>query len=334
MDHQPPQEEEEELQHHHHHYQNQDEDDPSYSLPSISEIIVFHDEEEDEEEDNNNNNNNNKDSSSPSSSDADDTHHVITTSTISNSTHTQQQQQTHFYISPEPHVSTQFYTFNQQSHSLMVQCILDQRLATPDEIRTATARPVLKSWRSVWKDRNEDTAYITAWKRIQDKLNAHIDTHGNQVLYFKSNCQQYVSHIEQWQDIVMSFHGDADLKHLGVKETIERIKQVWTVGAKLYGIPESFIRACVRSCPVCCDGSSSSRPKRQKYIRYKPFMAEVKDYACHRAGEPGKIRAIVPIANYNEKDKSFVYQEEGVAVFKLYAVHTGHERVHWMGMRG
>ncbi|KAF9616948.1 hypothetical protein IFM89_033018 [Coptis chinensis] len=148
----------------------------------------------------------------------------------------------------------------------------------------------------------------------------------------------------------MSFHGDADLKHLGVKETIERIKQVWTVGAKLYGIPESFIRACVGSCPVCCDGSSSSAPKgkrrRQKYIRYKPFMAEVKDYACHRAGEPAakkskvlkrepyaskrcgcgfRIRAIVPIANYNEKDKSFVYQEEGVAVFKLYAVHTGHE---------
>ena len=38
-----------------------------------------------------------------------------------------------------------------------------------------------------------------------------------------------------------------------------------------------------------------------------------------------RIRAIVPIANYNEKDKSFVYQEEGVAVFKLYAVHSGHE---------
>lgn len=85
---------------------------------------------------------------------------------------------------------------------------------------------------------------------------------------------------------------------------------------------------------------------RQKYIRYKPFMAEVKDYACHRAGEPAakkskilkrepyaskrcgcgfRIRAIVPIANYNEKEKTFVYQEEGVAVFKLYAVHTGHE---------
>ena len=25
---------------------------------------------------------------------------------------------------------------------------------------------------------------------------------------------------------------------------------------------------------------------RQKYIRYKLFMAKVKDYACHRAGEP------------------------------------------------
>ena len=178
----------------------------------------------------------------------------------------------------------------------------------------------------------------------------------------------------------MSFHGDADLKHLAVKETIE-VKQVWTVGAKFYGIPESFIRVCVAACPVC-SGSSEAAQKskrrrfeytesfdvpakevpsrlqqlaakhkvvlciRQKYIRYKPFMAEVKDYACHRAGEPAakkskilkrepyaskrcgcgfRIRAIVPIANYNEKDKTFVYQEEGMAVFKLYAVHSGHE---------
>lgn len=190
----------------------------------------------------------------------------------------------------------------------------------------------------------------------------------------------------------MRFHGDADLKHLGLKDTIERIKQVWTVGAKFYGIPESFIRVCVAACPVCSDsssGGSATRSKRrrfeytesfdvpakevptklqqlaakhkvvlcirQKYIRYKPFMAEVKDYACHRAGEPAsasgsgsgsakksrilkrepyaskrcgcgfRIRAIVPIANYNEKDKTFVYEEEGVAVFKLYAVHSGHE---------
>ncbi|KAG2324669.1 hypothetical protein Bca52824_007397 [Brassica carinata] len=71
---------------------------------------------------------------------------------------------------------------------------------------------------------------------------------------------------------------------------------------------------------------------RQKYKRCKPFMAEVKDYACHRAGEPVfknsrvlkrepyqskrcgcgfRIRAIVPIANYNEKDKTFVYHEPG-----------------------
>ncbi|KAK9147576.1 hypothetical protein Scep_006333 [Stephania cephalantha] len=264
----------------------------------------------------------------------------------------------------------------------MALCILERRLATPDEIRRATPRAVLKSWRSVWKDRNEDTAYLTAWKRIQDKLNAHVDGHGNQVLYFKNNSQQFVSHVEQWQDIVMSFHGDADLKHLGLKETIDRIKQVWTVGAKFYGIPESFIRVCVSSCVVCSDssGSAAARTKRrrfeytesfdvpakevphrlqqlaakhkvvlcirQKYIRYKPFMAEVKDYACHRAGEPAvkkskilkrepyaskrcgcgfRIRAIVPIANYNEKDKTFVYQEEGMAIFKLYAVHSGHE---------
>lgn len=264
----------------------------------------------------------------------------------------------------------------------MIRCILEQRLATPAEIRAATPRAVLKSWRAVWKDRNEDTAYLTAWKRIQDKLTAHVDpASGNEYLCFKNNSQQYVSHFNQWQDIVMNFHGDADLKHLGLKETIERIKQVWTVGAKFYGIPESYIRVCVAACPVCSTSSGSgSRSKRrrfeytesfdvpakevphrlqqlaakhkvvlcirQKYIRYKPFMAEVKDYACHRAGEPAakkskmlkrepyaskrcgcgfRIRAIVPIANYNEKDKTFVYQEEGMAVFKLYAVHSGHE---------
>ncbi|XP_076906130.1 uncharacterized protein LOC143562108 [Bidens hawaiensis] len=283
-------------------------------------------------------------------------------------------------INPNPHISSQFYTFNTESHSLMIRCILESRLATPDEIRAATPAPVLASWKSVWKDRNEDTAYLTAWKRIQDKLTAHSGQHGNEFLCFKNNLNnQFVSHTSQWQDIVMSFHGDADLKHLGVKETIERIKQVWTVGAKFYGIPESFIRACVSACSVCLNGSGLGRSKRrrfeytesfdvpakqvpcklkqlaskhkvvlcirQKYIRYKPFMAEVKDYACHRAGEPVKksrvlkrepyaskrcgcgfrIRAIVPICNYNEKDKSFVYQEEGVAVFKLYAVHTGHE---------
>ncbi|XP_027335617.1 uncharacterized protein LOC113849716 [Abrus precatorius] len=287
-------------------------------------------------------------------------------------------------ISPQPHISSQFYTFNPDSHSLMIRCLLHRRLATPAEIRAATPRSVLKSWRNVWKDRNEETAYLTAWKRIQDKLAVHLDPNGNHFLCFKNNTQQFVSHINQWQDIVMSFHGDTDLKHLGLKETVERIKQVWTVGAKFYGIPESYIRVCVAACPVCSAAASGSaaaaRSKRrrfeytesfdvpakevpsrlqqlaakhkvvlcirQKYIRYKPFMAEVKDYACHRAGEPAakkskilkrepyaskrcgcgfRIRAIVPIANYNEKDKSFVYQEEGVAVFKLYAVHSGHE---------
>ncbi|KAK1272580.1 hypothetical protein QJS04_geneDACA020620 [Acorus gramineus] len=317
------------------------------------------------------------------------------------------------YVNTEPHVSSQFYTFNAGSHSLMVRCILDRRLATPDEIRSVTSPEVLRSWRSVWKDRNEDTAYVTAWKRIQDKLGARPDPNPPS-LFFKSNPSQLVSHVEQWQDIVLSSHSDSDLKHLGLKDTIDRIKQSWTVGAKFYGIPESFIRVCISACPVCSGASASSSahlsalaarnkrkrfeytdsfevpakdvPRRlqqlaakhkvvlcirQKYIRYKPFMAEVKDYACHRAGEPtgatsalalGKrsgggggggggpgssasasggikrepyqskrcgcgfrIRAIVPIANYNEKDKTFVYQEEGMAVFKLYAVHSGHE---------
>ncbi|CAA2979937.1 Hypothetical predicted protein [Olea europaea subsp. europaea] len=294
------------------------------------------------------------------------------------------------HISPETHVSSQFYTFNKESHALMIQCLIESRLATPEEIRAVTPTAVLASWRSVWKDRNEDTAYLTAWKRIQDKLTVQVaDTTSasaaagnNNFLCFKNNCNQFVSHVDQWQDIVMSFHGDADLKHLGLKETVERIKQVWTVGAKFYGIPESYIRTYVASCPVCLDESSGCAPRskrrrfeytesfdvpakevpvklqqlaakhkvvlciRQKYIRYKPFMAEVKDYACHRAGEPAskksrilkrepyaskrcgcgfRIRAIVPISNYNEKDKTFVYEDEGTAVFKLYAVHSGHE---------
>lgn len=362
------------INHHHHHLQtesqpsihnhNPNHDDP-VSFSSLPEIVLFRTSSEE--------------SPSHSSSENDDaaTNHRNHDDVINKVPN-----QPPAYISPEPHISTQFYTFNAESHALMIRCILEQRLATPAEIRTATPRAVLKSWRAVWKDRNEDTAYLTAWKRIQDKLTAHVDpTSGNEFLCFKNNSQQYVSHFNQWQDIVMNFHGDADLKHLGLKETIERIKQVWTVGAKFYGIPESYIRVCVAACPVCSTssgpGSRSKRRRfeytesfdvpakevphrlqqlaakhkvvlciRQKYIRYKPFMAEVKDYACHRAGEPAakkskmlkrepyaskrcgcgfRIRAIVPIANYNEKDKTFVYQEEGMAVFKLYAVHSGHE---------
>lgn len=292
-------------------------------------------------------------------------------------------------ISPDPHISSQFYTFNRDSHALMIRCLIDGRSATPEEIRAATPAALLGSWRAVWKDRNEDTAYLTAWKRIQDKLAVHVADsasafNGNgHFLCFKNNSNQFVSHVDQWQDIVMSIHSDSDFKHLGLRETIERVKQVCTVGTKFYGIPESYIRTCVAACSVCSDESSGCAPRskrrrfeytesfeipahevtiklqqlalkhkvvlciRQKYIRYKPFMAEVKDYACHRAGEPAsskksrivkrepytskrcgcgfRIRAIVPISNYNEKDKTFVYEEEGTAVFKLYAVHSGHE---------
>ncbi|KAI4354900.1 hypothetical protein L6164_003724 [Bauhinia variegata] len=356
---------------HHHHYQVQlqpsipnPSDDPSFSLP---EIVLFRA----------------SSSESPSHSSTDSPPHSPTRPPpASNSSSSNNPSHQPLFISPEPHISSQFYTFNPESHALMIRCILEQRLATPSEIRAATPRTVLKSWRAVWKDRNEETAYLTAWKRIQDKLTAHVDENGNEFLCFKNNSQQFVSHINQWQDIVMSFHGDTDMKHLGLKETIERIKQVWTVGAKFYGIPESYIRVCVAACPVCSAANSGSAARskrrrfeytesfevpakevpsklqqlaakhkvvlciRQKYIRYKPFMAEVKDYACHRAGEPAakkskilkrepyaskrcgcgfRIRAIVPIANYNEKDKTFVYQEEGMAMFKLYAVHSGHE---------
>ncbi|KAI3681625.1 hypothetical protein L6452_36427 [Arctium lappa] len=350
--------------HHHHHPPP-----PEFSLPPMSEFDFFRDDEDEED-----------DSISHTPSDAEGVPPFTNDVVSSDKTSPRFQ-----YVNPEPHVSSQFYTFNLGSHSLMIRCILDGRLATPDEIRSATPHAVLASWRSVWKDRNEDTAYLTGWKRIQDKLSVHVGEHGNKFLRFKNNSNnQFVSHISQWQDIVMSFHADADLKHLGLKETIERIKQVWTVGAKFYGIPESYIRVCVAECPVCSDsnGSGGLRSKRrrfeytesfdvpakevpnklqqlatkykvvlcirQKYIRYKPFMAEVKDYACHRAGEPAsaskksrnlkrepyaskrcgcgfRIRAIVPISNYNEKEKTFVYQEEGMAVFKLYAVHSGHE---------
>uniref|UniRef100_A0A0D9VRV9 Uncharacterized protein n=1 Tax=Leersia perrieri TaxID=77586 RepID=A0A0D9VRV9_9ORYZ len=307
------------------------------------------------------------------------------------------------HIDPAPHISSQFYTFTAESHALMLRCVLAGRPAAADEVRAATPPSVLASWRAVWKDRNEDTAYLTAWKRIQDKLGASAD---GRSLHFKSNPGLRVSHVGQWRDIVSEAHADPDLlRHLGLKDTVDRIKQSWTVGAKFYGIPESFVRVCVSACAVCKAApagqpdfgmSSPGRGKRrrrfeytetldvpardvprrlqqlaakhkvvlcirQKYIRHKPFMAEVKDYACHRAGVPtssgvnatsssgsaaeGKkarvlkrepyqskrcgcgfrIRAIVPIANYNEKDKSFVYEEEGTAVFKLYAVHSGHE---------
>ncbi|XP_020218655.2 uncharacterized protein LOC109801901 [Cajanus cajan] len=291
------------------------------------------------------------------------------------------------FISPDPHISSQFYTFTPASHSLMVRSLLLRRLPSPADIRAATPRAVLASWRSVWKDRNEDTAYLTAWKRIQDKLSttSHPSHPNSHFLCFKNNPHHFVPHLHQWHHIVLSSHADSDLTHLNLKDTIDKIKQHWTVGAKFYGIPESYIRVCVAACPVCNSSPSPAASRaaaakrrrfeytesfdvpardvpsklqqlaakhkvvlciRQKYIRYKPFMAEVKDYACHRAGEPAakksrvlkrepyaskrcgcgfRIRAIVPIANYNEKDKSFVYQDEGVAVFKLYAVHSGHE---------
>ncbi|KAI3756842.1 hypothetical protein L1987_56665 [Smallanthus sonchifolius] len=354
-----------------HHRDDQPPSVSDFCLPSMPDFVLFRDEDED-------------DSVSHTSSDADGG--PGPPFTTNNEAVSLEKINPRFqFINPEPHISSQFYTFNLESHSLMIRCILEGRLASPEEIRAATPHPVLTSWRSVWKDRNEETAYLTAWKRIQDKLTVHVDEHGNEFLCFKNNSNnQFVSHVSQWQDIVMRFHGDADLKHLGLKDTIERIKQAWTVGAKFYGIPESYIRVCVAACPVCSDsnGSGGARSKRrrfeytesfdvpakevpnklqqlaakhkvvlcirQKYIRYKPFMAEVKDYACHRAGEPTssskkskilkrepyaskrcgcgfRIRAIVPISNYNEKDKTFVYQEEGMAVFKLYAVHTGHE---------
>ncbi|XP_044488736.1 uncharacterized protein LOC123213374 [Mangifera indica] len=150
---------EDDLFHHHHHVlaphplitqsqpsiHNPNHDDPPFS--SLPEIVLFR--------------TSSYDPPSHSSSENDDA--------VTNNSN-KVPNQSSAYISPEPHISTQFYTFNAESHALMIRCILEQRLATPAEIRVATPRAVLKSWRSAWKDRNEDTAYLTAWKRIQDKV--------------------------------------------------------------------------------------------------------------------------------------------------------------------
>ena len=56
---------------------------------------------------------------------------------------------------------------------------------------------MLKPWRAMWKDRNEEMAYLTAQKQIQNKLPAHIDKNGNRFLCFKNNSQQFIFHINQ-----------------------------------------------------------------------------------------------------------------------------------------
>ncbi|KAJ0836965.1 hypothetical protein HanRHA438_Chr16g0772911 [Helianthus annuus] len=116
---------------------------------------------------------------------------------------------------------------------------------------------------------------------MQDKLTVNIGLHGNQFLCFKSNLNnQFVSHISQWHDIVMSLHVDANSKHLGFKETLERIEQVWTVGVKFYGIPESYIRACVAACPLCsCSGLDESKKRRRRFENTERFEVSVKDVA-------------------------------------------------------
>ncbi|KAJ1407230.1 hypothetical protein SESBI_24555, partial [Sesbania bispinosa] len=234
----------------------------------------------------------------------------------------------------------------------MLHSLLNHRLPTPSEIAAATPPSVLSSWRSVWKDRTVETAYLTAWKRIQDKLAIHSENLTSHFLCLRNNPNQLVSHLNQWHHIVTTLHTDPNdpSNHLGLRETVERIKQRSTdkkrirfeytesldVPAK--EVPKRLRELALKHNVVLCI--------RQKYIRFKPFLAEVKDYACHRAGDPDskrskvlkrepyaskrcgcgfRIRAIVPIKDYNEKDRSFVYEEDGVAIFKLYAVHSGHE---------
>ncbi|KAK1376299.1 LOB domain-containing protein 31-like [Heracleum sosnowskyi] len=283
------------------------------------------------------------------------------------------------YIDQHQFVSKQFYTFNKLSHELMIDCILAKRNATAEEIRNVTPVSMLDSWRSTWNDRSEETGFATAWKRIQEKLDVHVDRmNGNKFLCFKSNLNRFIPYFEQWLDIVIKFHCEGDSRHLSIKRTIERIRTMWTTNEKFYGVPESFIRVCVNMCPMCCDSSSGLAPVskrrkveyretidvpvkevektlqelaekykavlcvKQKYIRRSPFVAEVKDYVCDRAGEPMlsnmkdstkskkcgcnfRIRVIVPVVECNEEGKAFVCQDEGVAQFKLYAVHSGHE---------
>ncbi|KAM0048552.1 hypothetical protein Hdeb2414_s0008g00275761 [Helianthus debilis subsp. tardiflorus] len=80
----------------------------------------------------------------------------------------------------------------------------------------------------------------------------------------------------------MSLHVDADSKHLGFKETLERFEQVWTVGVKFYGIPESYIRACVAACPLCsCSGLGldESKKRRRRFDYTERFEVSAKDVA-------------------------------------------------------
>uniref|UniRef100_A0A368UIC8 Uncharacterized protein n=1 Tax=Glycine max TaxID=3847 RepID=A0A368UIC8_SOYBN len=47
------------------------------------------------------------------------------------------------------------------------------------DIRSENPSSVLSSWRSAWKDSNEDTVYLTAWKGALDQLTTHHDVSSN-----------------------------------------------------------------------------------------------------------------------------------------------------------
>nr|DAD20515.1 TPA_asm: hypothetical protein HUJ06_021978 [Nelumbo nucifera] len=99
-----------------------------FSLPSIPEIMVFRDEEDED-----------KDEEkvvglSPSSSDADDANHNTTATVVAASTgvvHSNMHQHPSTYINPEPHIFTQLYTFNCESHALKVHCIANALVFLP-----------------------------------------------------------------------------------------------------------------------------------------------------------------------------------------------------------
>ncbi|KAF2298197.1 hypothetical protein GH714_018532 [Hevea brasiliensis] len=174
----------------------------------------------------------------------------------------------------------------------MIRCILEHRLATPDEIRAATPRSVLKSWRAVWKDRNEDTAYVTGWKRIQEKLTAHVDSASGFVLLLALCARPLRVLVPGTSAVVLN--------------------------------TPSHLMFLLRRCRIGCSNWLPNI-RAGEPVAKKSRMLKREPYASKRCGCGFRIRAIVPITNYNEKDKTFVYQEEGMAVFKLYAVHSGHE---------
>jgi hypothetical protein len=150
----------------------------------------------------------------------------------------------------------------------MLRCVPAGRPASADEVRAVRPRLVARGLEGPQRGH---------------RLPHGVEAHPGQArrvrhLHFKSNASQRVSHVGMWRAIVSQAHADPDmLRHLAFKDTLDRIKQSWTVGAKFYGIPESFIRVSVAACPICkaapaCQPdsavSSPGRGKRRRRFEY------------------------------------------------------------------